>query len=93
MVANIPRRKFLLGASAAVASGLGSIACSNAEQIGTALETKKDGGLPLSFDDPIFADVKTSNRPVRLSSGQSVVGTSIELPANDLTVRCSETMR
>ena len=88
MFPSIARRKFLLGASAAVASGLGSVACSEAAQIGTALETKKDSGFPLSFDDPFFADVKISNRPIRLSNRQSLVDTSIELPTDDRTVLC-----
>jgi hypothetical protein len=87
MSPTIARRSFLLGASAAVASGLGSSAAREAEEVGAALDIGKDG-IPLSFDDPMFADVKIRNSPIRLSKGLSLVQTSIELPKDDRTILC-----
>jgi hypothetical protein len=82
----IARRTFLVGASAAIAAGCGSIV--EAQRIGTPLERTESSGFPLSFDDPIFAGVNTRNIPIKLSNGQALLDTSIHLPANDLTVVC-----
>jgi hypothetical protein len=84
----IARRKLLLGASAAVAAGLGSVAYVEAQRTETPLETTKSSALPLSFDDSSFSGISISNRAIRLSNGQSMVDRSIELPNNDLTVLC-----
>lgn len=84
----VARRKLLLGAGAAVATGLGSVACVEGGQIETALEVKKGSGVPLSFNDPIFAGVSINNKAIRLTKDQSLADRSIELPANDLTVLC-----
>jgi hypothetical protein len=82
----IARRTFLLGAGTAAAAGFGSIV--DAQQTGTPLERTKGSGLPLSFDDPVFDGVSTGNSAIKLTNGQSLVDTSIHLPANDLTVLC-----
>lgn len=87
MFPSIARRSFLIGASAVVASGLGSAAAGEAEEIGAVLDTRNDG-IPLSFNDPMFVDVKISNTPIRLSKGLSLINTSIELPRDDRTVVC-----
>lgn len=83
----IARRSFLLGATAVVASGLGSSAASDAEEVRAAIDMRKEG-IPSSFDDPMFADVHVRNSPIKLLKGLSLVDTSVELPRDDRTVLC-----
>lgn len=82
----IARRTFLLGAGTVVAAGVKSAV--EAQQIGNSLERSTNSGFPLSFDDPIFDGVKTSDRAIKLSKSQALVDTSIRLPDNDRSVLC-----
>lgn len=86
-MSSIARRSFLIGAGAFAASGLGSSAAREAKEIGAVLDAREDG-IPLSFNDPMFANAEIRSSPVKLLKGLSLAGTSIDLPRDDRTVIC-----